>query len=142
MALPNGKVALITCTAGRPGRVANAVFAREWARVIGCDIRSDKNTETVRAVRAAGGEITGFAPVDLTDPAQVEGFVNKAAVVYDGIDTVYNFAGAAGFGSVPEMPGGDWRATAAIELDSSWFVTRYASRSARRCRDQRGVLGE
>jgi NAD(P)-dependent dehydrogenase (short-subunit alcohol dehydrogenase family) len=94
--------------------------------VIGCDIRSAENAETVRAVRAARGEMTAFAPVDLTDPAQVEGFVKEAATVYDGIDIVYNNAGAARFGSVPEMPLDDWRATVAGELDSSWFVTRFA----------------
>ncbi|WP_157220407.1 SDR family NAD(P)-dependent oxidoreductase [Flavisphingomonas formosensis] len=114
-----GKVALITGTAGDQGRVACAVFACECARVIGCDIRAAENEETVRGMRAGGGEMTGFAPVDLTDPAQAGRFVAAAAEVYGGIDMVYNNADAARFGPVASMPIEDWRATISGELDSS-----------------------
>ena len=126
MALLDGKVALITGTAGGQGKVACGVFAREGARVIGCDIRARENEETVRGVRDAGGEMTGFAPVDLTDPQQVERFVDQASAAYGGIDIVYNNAGAARFGPIAEMPIDDWRATIAGELDSTYYVTRYA----------------
>jgi len=126
MASLEGKVALITRTAGGQGRVACSVFAREGARVIGCDIRAAENQETVDGVRAGGGEMTGFAPVDLTDPAQVERFVAAAAEIYGGVDIVYNNAGAARFGSVASMPVEDWRATIAGELDSTWYVTHFA----------------
>jgi NAD(P)-dependent dehydrogenase (short-subunit alcohol dehydrogenase family) len=102
------------------------VFAREGARIIGCDLRATENDETVRAVRAAGGEMTGFAPVDLTDPVQVERFVAEAALVHGGLDVVYNNAGAARFGPLAEMPLADWSATIAGELASTYFVTRYA----------------
>lgn len=126
MALLDGKIALITGTAGGQGRVACGVFAREGARVIGCDIRTAENEATVYDVRESGGEMTGFAPVDLTDPAQVERFVAAAAEVYGGLDVIYNNAGAARFGEVAAMSIGDWRATIAGELESTYFVTRYA----------------
>lgn len=103
MGVLDGKIALITGTAGGQGRVASRVFAREGAIVIGCDLRSAKNAETVRSVHEAGGEMTGFAPVDLADHMQV-----------------------GRFGSIAEMPIEDWRATIAGELDSTYFVTRYA----------------
>ncbi len=77
-------------------------------------------------MRAGGGEMTGFAPVDLTDPAQAGRFVAAAAEVYGGIDIVYNNAGAARFGPVASMPIEDWRATISGELDSSWYVTHCA----------------
>jgi meso-butanediol dehydrogenase/(S,S)-butanediol dehydrogenase/diacetyl reductase len=38
MKLLEGKVALITGTAGGQGRAAALIFAREGARVFGCDI--------------------------------------------------------------------------------------------------------
>lgn len=126
MGLLEGRIALITGTAGGQGRIACGTFAREGAKVIGCDIRAAENEETVRSVRAAGGEMTGFAPVDLTDPDQVARFVAQAAACYGGIDIVYNNAGAARFGAVPDMPVEDWRATIAGELDSSFFVTKFA----------------
>jgi NAD(P)-dependent dehydrogenase (short-subunit alcohol dehydrogenase family) len=122
----DGKVALITGTAGGQGRVACGVFSREGAKVIGCDIRAPENEETVRTVRDAGGDMTGFAPVDLTVPSEVEHFVAEAAKVYGGIDIVYNNAGVARFGPIDEMPVEDWRATIAGELDSTYYVTRYA----------------
>lgn len=126
MALLDGKIALITGTAGGQGRVACSVFAREGAKVIGCDIRAADNEQTVREVRDGGGEMTGFAPVDLTDPRQVEIFVAAAARVHGGIDIVYNNAGAARFGPIDAMPVEDWRATIAGELESTWLVTRFA----------------
>lgn len=126
MAMLEGKVVLITGTAGGQGRVACHVFAREGAKVIGCDIRVAENEQTVRAVRASGGDMTGFAPVDLTDPAQVERFVAEAAKVHGGLDVIYNNAGAARFGPVAEMPLADWQATIAGELASTYHVTRYA----------------
>jgi NAD(P)-dependent dehydrogenase (short-subunit alcohol dehydrogenase family) len=126
MGLLDGKIAIITGTAGGQGRVACRIFTREGARVIGCDIRAHANAETVRQVREGGGEMTGFAPVDLTDPSAVERFVGDAAACYGGIDVVYNNAGAARFGSVPDMPIEDWHATIAGELDNSYYVTKYA----------------
>lgn len=126
MALLDGKIAMITGTAGGQGRVACRVFAREGAKVVGCDIRAPENEETVRSVRESGGEMTGFAPVDLTDPVQVERFVAAAAEVYGGIDVVYNNAGAARFGPIADMPIEHWRATITGELDSTYLVTRFA----------------
>ena len=126
MAMLDGKIALITGTAGGQGRVACSIFTREGAKVVGCDIRAQENEKTVQSVREAGGEMAGFAPVDLTDPEQVERFVDAAADAYGGIDIVYNNAGAARFGPIAEMPIEDWRATIAGELDSTYLVTRSA----------------
>lgn len=126
MGLLDGKVALITGTAAGQGRVACHIFAREGARVIGCDIHAEGNEETVAAVRAEGGEMAGFAPVDLTDPALVEAFVAKAASAFGGLDIVYNNAGAARFGPVADMAIADWSATIAGELNTSYLVTRFA----------------
>jgi len=64
----DGKVVLITGTGGGLGRVAALTFAREGAKVVGADLQVAGNDETVELVRRAGGEMTGIAPVDLTDP--------------------------------------------------------------------------
>jgi meso-butanediol dehydrogenase/(S,S)-butanediol dehydrogenase/diacetyl reductase len=55
-----GKVALISRTGGGQGRAAALVFAREGARVFGCDVNEAGAKETVDMVRAAGG-----APIDI-----------------------------------------------------------------------------
>ena len=52
------KVVLITGTGGGLGRVAAQTFAREGAKVVGCDIKVDANNETVELILRAGGEMT------------------------------------------------------------------------------------
>lgn len=52
----NGKVALITGTAGGQGRAAAIRFGAEGANIVGCDLKVDENKETVRLVTAAGGK--------------------------------------------------------------------------------------
>ena len=49
MALLDGKVALITGTAGGQGRVACEVFTREGAKVIACDIDVEGNEVRFKA---------------------------------------------------------------------------------------------
>ena len=47
MGILDEKVALITGTGGGLGRVAALTFAREGAKVVGCDIKVDAKNETV-----------------------------------------------------------------------------------------------
>ncbi|MFD0579197.1 SDR family NAD(P)-dependent oxidoreductase [Dactylosporangium darangshiense] len=122
----DGKVVLITGTAGGQGRVASLVFAREGARVVGCDIQADANAETVELVRSAGGEMTGIAPVDLTDPEQARRLVEGAAAAYGGLDVVYNNAALQRFGPMPDFSVADWRTTISGELDIPFFVSKFA----------------
>ncbi|MEV4296401.1 SDR family NAD(P)-dependent oxidoreductase [Microbispora rosea] len=121
-----GKVVLITGTAGGQGRVASLTFAREGAKVVGCDIQVDANNETVELVRRAGGDMTGIAPVDLTDPEQARQLVEDAVAAYGGLDVVYNNAARPRFGPVPDFSVDDWRVTIASELDNPFFVSKFA----------------
>jgi NAD(P)-dependent dehydrogenase (short-subunit alcohol dehydrogenase family) len=120
------KVVLITGTGGGMGRVASLIFAREGAKVVGCDIQVDANEETVELVRRAGGEMTGIAPIDLTDPQQAQRLVEEAVAAYGGLDVVYNNAASLRFGPMPDFSVGDWRATVAGELDIPFFVSKFA----------------
>ncbi|KAB8181920.1 SDR family NAD(P)-dependent oxidoreductase [Microbispora catharanthi] len=122
----DGKVVLITGTAGGQGRVASLVFAREGAKVVGCDIQVDANNETVELVRRAGGDMTGIAPIDLTDPKQARQLVEDAVAAYGGLDVVYNNAAMPRFGPMPDFSVEDWRVTIAGELDIPFFVSKFA----------------
>jgi NAD(P)-dependent dehydrogenase (short-subunit alcohol dehydrogenase family) len=44
------------------GRATAGVFAREGARLVGCDVAVEPAQETVEIVRAAGGEIVSLQP--------------------------------------------------------------------------------
>ncbi|MFE9808614.1 SDR family NAD(P)-dependent oxidoreductase [Streptomyces sp. NPDC005227] len=121
----DGKVVLITGTAVGMGRTAATIFAREGAKIVGVDVQADANEETAELVRRAGGEMTGIAPVDLTDPDQVRQMADHAAAVYGGLDVVYNNAALQRFGPMPGFSAEDWRVTQAGELDIPFFVSKF-----------------
>ncbi|MEK8109676.1 SDR family oxidoreductase [Micromonospora sp. M12] len=108
------------------GPVAALTFAREGAKVVGADLQVAGNNETVELVRRAGGEMTGIAPVDLTDPDQVRRLVDDAVAAYGGLDVVYNNAAALRFGPMPDFSVEDWRYTITGELDIPYFVSKFA----------------
>ena len=126
MGILNKKVVLITGTGGGLGRVAAQTFAREGAKVVGCDIKADANNETLELIRRAGGEMTGIAPIDLTDPDQAQMMVEDAVAAYGGLDVVCNNAGIQYFGPMPDFSIDDWRATITGELDIPFFVSKFA----------------
>ncbi|MCW3836983.1 SDR family oxidoreductase [Sphingomonas canadensis] len=117
---------MITGTAGGQGRAAALAFAREGARIVGCDMKEAQSAETVALVRAEGGEMTAMAPVDLSNEDAATGWVNDAAAVYGGIDVLYNNAALGRIGPLMGMSTASWHFTLKYELDILFFVTRAA----------------
>jgi NAD(P)-dependent dehydrogenase (short-subunit alcohol dehydrogenase family) len=113
MGILDNKIVLITGTGGGLGRAAALTFAREGAKVVGCDINVNANNETVELIQRSGGEMVGIAPFDLTDPKQAR-------------KIVYNNAAIQRFGPMPEFSIDDWRVTIAGELDIPFFVSKFA----------------
>ena len=73
-----GKIALITGTADGQGRAAALAFAREGAKIVGCDLKTDLAAETVEMVRRAGGEMVSMQPLHLNDEEQVKSWIDFA----------------------------------------------------------------
>ena len=78
----------------------------------------------MRLVRAAGGEMTAMAPVDLSSEAGANAWVAEAAAAYGGVDILVNNASAIRFGPITELSAADWSFTIRNELDIVFFVTR------------------
>ena len=86
-----GKVALITGTAGGIGRATALRFAEEGARIVAVDFVA-ANLETVELIRAAGGEATAVQ-ADVSDDAEVASAVKTAEETYGRLDIAFNNAG-------------------------------------------------
>lgn len=112
-----GKVCIITGTGSGMGRAAALLFAREGARVVGCDIKPHTAEQTLRAVRAEGGEMISLHPCDLSVRADVDRLVECALAAYDGIDVLYNNASMAYFAPLAQMTYEMWSNTLRQELD-------------------------
>lgn len=121
-----GRVALITGTGGGVGREAALRFAAAGATVVGCDTDQELNEETVAAVTAAGGAMTGTGPIDLADPSEAAAWVEAAAAAHGRIDIVYNNAAGVVFEPIETMSADGWYFTIRNELDLVFFVTQAA----------------
>jgi NAD(P)-dependent dehydrogenase (short-subunit alcohol dehydrogenase family) len=133
-----GKVALITGTAGGQGRAAAVLFAREGAKVVGCDLNVDGAKETVAMAKAAGGEMVSMQPVDLSDGKQVKKWIDFAIATYGHFDILYNnAAGGArppqgqmpegwGMSSIDKLTEEGWQHAVRNELDLIYHACHYA----------------
>jgi NAD(P)-dependent dehydrogenase (short-subunit alcohol dehydrogenase family) len=92
MARLEGKIAVITGTAGGIGRAAALRFADEGAAIVGADVSEAANAETERLVEDAGGKFLGTT-VDVTDSDSVAAMFSMAESEFGRVDIVFNNAG-------------------------------------------------
>ena len=121
-----GKVALITGTARGMGRVAALRFAREGARIVGCDTNVEGNRETVSQVRENGGEMISLEPLDLCAPDAARSLVDLTEEAYGRLDVLYNNAAAPRFAWLTEMSREDWQFTIDNELSLIFYMVQAA----------------
>ncbi len=126
MARLEGKVALITGTAGGQGAAAARLFAAEGAIVCGCDLDAERAQAVTSEIRDAGGAIHCSAPVNLAHPTAAARWVDECAETAGGIDILYNNASAPRVGPFAGMSWEDWRFTLDNELDLIFTVTHAA----------------
>ncbi len=130
----DGRIALVTGGASGIGRAAAQAFAREGAAVI---VSTDSNIqggeETVRLIKAAGGEAT-FVQCDVTRADQVEALVDKAVTLYGKLDYAFNNAGIGPDGGrvpvvhIAECPEEIWDRTIDINLKGIFLCMKYEIR--------------
>jgi len=123
------KRVLITGTGspGGQGAMVQAAFAREGARIVGCDIQPGAAEATAAALRDDGYDVTGHT-VDLADPAAAQQWIEDGVTTLGGIDVLYNNAARAAFGPFAEMTLETWSDVIHNELDIVFHTTRPAWR--------------
>src|SRR4030042_1558832 len=125
------KVALVTGAASGIGRVTAHVFAREGAKVIvSTDANIKGGEETVRMIKAAGGEAT-FIKCDVSRAAEVEAMVNQCVQTYGRLDYAFNNAGIGPDGKrlpfvpIVDCPEDIWDRTIDINLKGVFLCMKY-----------------
>ena len=121
-----GKVALITGTADGQGRAAALAFAREGARIVGCDLKADLAEETVRMVRDAGGEMVSMQPLDLDDEQALIGWIEFAVAEYGDFDILYNNASGVRGGTIETLTREQWDYNLANEITIVFLAIKHA----------------
>jgi len=116
---------LITGTGGGQGKAAQALFAREGARVIGCDVQQGAAERSAAELRDQGHDVRGLT-VDLTDADAARRWIDESAASLDGIDVLYNNAAGFGFAPFAEMDLKLWRHVMHVELDIVFHTTQPA----------------
>lgn len=122
----SGKVCVVTGTGGSIGRATALTFAREGARLVGCDVVVEPAEETVELVKAAGGEMVSLQPCLLSEPADCARLVELALGEFGQIDVLFNLAGRSHFGWVEDVTDEDWDAARRDEVDLIFYLTRAA----------------
>jgi NAD(P)-dependent dehydrogenase (short-subunit alcohol dehydrogenase family) len=92
MARLEGKVAVITGTAGGIGRATALRFAEEGAAIVGADVSEQANAVTAQLVEDAGGKFVGTT-VDVTDNDSVAAMFAMAVSEFGRVDIIFNNAG-------------------------------------------------
>jgi len=121
----DGKVVVITGTAGGQGRAAALAFAAEGAIVVGSDVDLEGNLATASLVEQAGGRMTA-AQGDATDEAAVEEWIAGIVAEHTAIDVLYANAGVTRFSPIAETSYDEWKFVLQHELDIVFLPVRAA----------------
>jgi len=120
----DGKIALISGTAGGQGRAAALAFAKAGAKVFGCDVKEAEAAETVALVEREGGAMRSLHPLDVSDPDAARSWAKAAHDAFGGIDVLYNNAGSLrARGPFGDCTFAEWELTIRYELTSVFTAT-------------------
>lgn len=103
----SGKVAMVTGASRGLGRATALALAQEGARLSICARGSQALASAAREFEAAGAEVLA-EPIDVTQAAAVQTWVERTRARFGAIDILVNNAGAARPGTLAELPDSAW----------------------------------
>lgn len=121
------KVAVVTGSGSGIGRGCALMFARQGARVVGCDINAQAAAETVQLAQDEGLVMHSVHPCDLTDPDAVRRLMDFTLATHGGLDILVNAGAFGAFAWIEEMDyERDWKKTLSGELDVVFLACQAA----------------
>ena len=123
--LLNNKIGLVTGGGMGIGRAICLAYAREGAKVVVADFNPESGAETVQLIRDSGGDAL-FVQADVSDEAQVQAMVAKAADHYGRLDIACNSAAVSrGSGPIHLFEKTDFDDTLNMCLSNTWLCQKY-----------------
>ena len=123
MSIFNGKKAVLTGAASGIGRELALQLSGEGCIVIAADYDKKGLDETVKMVKAAGGQAIAYK-VDISDNKQVVRFAGDVKKKHGSIDIVINNAGVTLFGKFDELSIKDFEWIMNINLWGAVYMTK------------------
>jgi NAD(P)-dependent dehydrogenase (short-subunit alcohol dehydrogenase family) len=108
-----GKIALVTGIGAGIGRAVGMMYAGQGATVIGCDINPQRAADALAEAQQRGLTLDAVFPCDLTQPADVQRYVDYTVAKHGRIDILVNAAAIA-----PHMA-----KAAAMDYEKQWVPT-------------------
>ncbi len=125
MGLVEGKVALVTGSGSGIGRQSALAFGREGAKVVVADVVVDGGQETVKMIKAAGGD-AAFVKCDVSKAADVEAAVKFTVDTFGKIDCAHNNAGIEGpTRATADISEAEWDKLLGINLKGIFLSMKY-----------------
>jgi len=120
----HGKVALVTGGSFGIGRATAVAFAKRGANVIIADWMEDKENETIRLVKNAGGDAM-FVRCDVSSNTEVRNMIEKTIARFGRLDYAFNNAGIEGVMAIThECSEENWDKTLGINLKGIWLCMK------------------
>jgi 3-oxoacyl-[acyl-carrier protein] reductase len=127
----DGKVALVSGAGRGIGRAIALKLASEGARVVVNDLDTEPASETVSAIRAAGG-VAVTCTGSVVEPDFGERFVKTALDEFDGLDIIVNNAGFTWDSVIQKMTDEQFQAVLDVHVTAPFRILRAAAEPIRR----------
>jgi 3-oxoacyl-[acyl-carrier protein] reductase len=121
------QVALVTGAGRGIGRLIAQSLAAAGAKVASVDVGAENLTETVTAIRNAGGAAEQFI-CDVTNSGRVNEVVDEVVKLWGGLHILVNNAGITRDNVLLRMKDDQWDAVINVNLRGTFLFTRAAAR--------------
>lgn len=125
MARLEGKVAIVTGSAGGIGEATAKLFAQEGAKVVIADIKAEEGKKVAQEIRQAGGEAFYYF-LNVTSEEHWQGLMAATIERYGKLNVLVNNAGIGVLADVDEETLEGWHRTIEVNATGVFLGIKYA----------------